>query len=471
MTWVYNAYFSVLWLTAILAVPTSVGMAAWAVGWYWVYDRVAIGVSIALVGLVWTVYLRLHGPRVLVRAGAFPAFCMGDAFPRTEEQLIDAVAKMYARNGRPPEVVGSGWAYFLYRRGARGPRVFLHTFKGRQPVTGRWRSGTTIAQVNFSLRDRNLTFNTHPTMDYISLGSWFACSNHGNGGATAGKSSDALKNARVLDMTTMAIETLEYPELRKRFDDEFLRVQRNPRKAYSVKYCIVDCEFHNLATNGDIQKRCIVVDSAEAAAEWLSPTAHLRLLFLGSARSIGLGVQWVPVYDPTPHRKRDPHLCSRWCNFFQVDVFSVICGWYESAYYEESGIKYLNGYTGVTERYYANMWMPTVWPWQTVTVVLTGYRNFEIFFKLDRQLDGQTLWAMVRALIKMHTQYGGRSEIRYGAPEGAICLDVSMNKEFGAPFRVINQLGAKTVALHPGKMNDPRDISTRPCKRVPIGQI
>jgi len=460
-TLLYNAYFASIWCTNIVAIPAVGFLLIWSVAWFQVPARLVVGLAVAIVGLTWIVYLRTHGSRVLMRSGVWPSFCVGDAFPVTEEQLTTAVARMYAEHGKPPTVVGSGWGFFLYRKGPPRPRVFLHNFKGVQPGTNRWRSGSTILQVQQTLikRKPSVCFRTHATMDYISIGSWFACANHGNGGATAGKSSDALKNARVLDMTTNSIETLDYPEIRRRFDG-----------GDASNYCIIDCEFHNFAPNDEIQKRCIVVDSPRAAAEWLSPTADLRLLFLGKTRDVGLGVQWLPVYDADNPRV-DPHFCSRWCNFFQVDVFSVVLGWYESSYVERDGIKYLETYSGRTKRYHANKWMPIVWPWQTVTIIFSGYRNFEVFFKLDRSLDGQTLWRMVQTLIAMHKKHGGRSEIRYGAPGGVICLDVSMNRDFEAVFQRVRDFGTDTVALHPGKWNDPLELDTHPCRRIPIGRL
>lgn len=472
MTCLYNTYFLIIWGSNVLSIPTAVTLFVWALANTSNPPRAAMGAIIGVVSLAWVIYLRMHGPRVLMRAAAWPAICTGDYFPRTEEELTTAVASIIAKTGKPPDVVGSGWGFFLYRRGPRGPRIFLHLFEGQVPGAQRWKSGSTIVQVNKVLKARNLTFKTHPTMDYISLGAWFACSNHGNGGATAGKSSDALKNARVLDMKTNNIDTLEYKEIRKRFDDEQLRIRKAAFGAEPCRYCIVDCEFHNLADNSDVQKRCIVIDSPEAAAAWLDPTQDLRLLFMGAARDIGMGVQWGPLYDTEYHGHRDPHFCSRWCSFFQVDVCSAVCGWYESASYEVDGIKYLKNYTGVTTRYEANKWMPAVWPWQTVLVVLGGYRNFEIFFKLDAVLDGNTLWRLVKEIIAMHQAHGGRSEIRHGASDGAICLDVSMNKSFDMPFRLLKQqFGVSTVALHPGKWNDSREISTKPCGRVPIGEL
>lgn len=469
MTFAYNLYFASIWLTNVVAIPALFVLLAWSLLWNQVTSRLVVGLSISMACLIWIVYLRLHGSRVLMRAGAWPAFCTGDYFPTSVSELKIAAFEVYRKSGRPPEVVGSAWGFFLYRRGPRGPRIFLHKFRGKVEGTNRWKSGTTLVQLNNDLLKNNKTLRTHPTMDYISLGSWFACSNHGNGGATAGKSSDALKDARVLDMTTDRIETWTYSQIRERFDAEHLRI-RTHKDAAPCRYCIVDCEFDNTAENKDVQKRCIVIDSAAAAAEWLNPTQDLRLLFLGAARSVGLGVQWGPVYDSEYHGHRDPHFCSRFCQFLQVDVCSAVGGWYESAYYEERGVKYLKNFTGVTSLYHANRWMPTVWPIQTISVVLGGYRNFEIFFKLDEVLTGEALFRLVHNLIQMHKKHGGRSEIRHGAPNSAICLDVSMNKEFDAPFLLLfKEHNVQRVALHPGKWN--HELPTKPCTRVEIGNL
>ena len=73
MTCLYNTYFVTIWLTNVLAIPMALTMIVWGIGWYWVPERLAIGLSLAVAGLVWIIYLRLHGPRVLMRAGAWPA--------------------------------------------------------------------------------------------------------------------------------------------------------------------------------------------------------------------------------------------------------------------------------------------------------------------------------------------------------------------------------------------------------------
>ncbi len=449
MTVLYNVYLVSIWLSNLAALPLAIAAIVFAV--FFRNDGVLLALFALLASVLsfWFVYLRLHGNRVLLRAGAWPGLCAGDATPRTEEELVLAAAKIYNATGRPPQVVGSGWGYFLKRSGPVGPRIFLHRFTGRDADTMRWRSGTTIVQLNNFFEKQGMTLKTHPTMDFVSIGSWFSCGNHGNGGASAGKSSDALKNARVLDMVNNEINVWDYKELRQEFDKEYARVRFSP--TLPIRFVIIDCEFHSLTRNIQIQKRCVVVESKESAAEWLTPSAHLRLLFLGSARSVGLGVQWMPIYNPMRHK--DPHFCSRWCNFFQVDIFSTFGGCYESKYREVEGVKYLTAFEGVTKWREANRWMPLVWPWQLIAVVLAGFINFEIFFKLDKPLDGETLWALVKELIKMHKQFSGRSEIRYGATGGAVCLDVSMNRNFEQVFVLLRRFGVKRVALHLGKYN------------------
>ena len=491
MTCAYNTYFATIWLTNVLSIPAAISLFVWALVNVDVPSRAITGASLGAVALAWVIYLRLHGPRVLMRAGAWPAVCTGDYFPRTETELMEAVREIMQpskdddgdveRSQKtpiapkvPPTIVGSGWGFFLYRKGPRGPRIFLHDFKGRVPGKPggpiRWLSGTTIAEVNrYYLKD-DKTFKTHPTMDYISIGAWFACFNHGNGGSPAGKSSEHLKVACVLNMKT--IELTEYDDvekLRELFD--------GPRKK---DHCIVWCEFHKLVDNEDLQKRCIVVDSLKAATKWMETDQQLRLLFVGAARGVGLGVQWGPSYGNNFHRRRDPHFCSRFCQFLQVDICSAVCGWYESATYEIKGVKFLKAYTGMSTRYEANRWMPTVWPIQTLSVVIGGYRNFEIFFKLPpgpqdtpekdyKILDGETLWRLVDTLIEMHKKHGGRSEIRHGATESPICLDVSMNRDFDAPFKLLkNEFGVQNVALHPGKWNE---VAVYPCRRIKVTQL
>ncbi|MGZ0214092.1 MAG: hypothetical protein ACKVI4_16570 [Actinomycetales bacterium] len=471
MTCAYSTYFVLVWGSVALAVPAAVALLGLSVRWtvpheHWnatadAYDgeahahahtlRYALGYGgVALLAL-WTTLMRLHGPRLHVRAGAWPSLGCGDAYPTSEEELVAAVRHIRRRHGRNPEIVGAAWGFFLRRRGPVGPRVYTHRFKGLQP-NGRWAAGTTIDAVVRHYEKRGRTFSTHPTMDYISVGAWFAMGNHGNGGnhpLTKG-SSGTLKDAHVLDMDSMIIMTMDYPALRRAFD-------ASPRS-----YCLLSVAFKEDAMIDDVwvQKEGVFVDSAHSAERWLAEDAHLRVMFQGAGRAYALGARWNPVPKRfVPQRgvhHIDPHSCQRWCFYTQMDTCSAACGWHEP-------ITHFDGYTTYAD---ANRWMPPVLPVQELLVVLAGYRNYEIIFRLPYALSGVTLWPLVRALIKMHEEIGGRSELRYGkgGPDTPIFLDMAIRRELDRPFRLLyHQFGVREVALHPGKF---WPASTRPCARV-----
>ena len=447
----YQCYFALVWLPSILAIPTALTLAIWSLTQYQSAPRLWIGLAIAAVLTIAALLMRTHASRTMIRAGAWPALCTGDYYPRTEEELRQAVRAIVKRTGgKPPTIVGSGWGFFLSRRGAVGPRNFTHRYTGLQEHdTQRWKSGTTIMALTRTLLKQNRVLQTYPTMDHITLGSWFAMGNHGNGGPEAGKSSDAMVDARVLDMTTDRIERIKYKRLRELFDGS---------DAY--KYCVLDVRIGNTIENELVQKKGLIIDSEEAAADWLRPRSHLRLIFMGAARrDYGIGLLWLPIYDRKSDHY-DPHLCSRFCQFVQVDAFSAACGCHEP----------MANFNGKISRFHANQWMPPTFPLQVLFVMFAGYRNFEILFKLPgTKLNGANLWALMRAFMAMHQRIGGRSELRNGNEEGIICMDMSLTRGFREPFELLHErFQVRWVSLHLGKWHD---LSTHPCKKVSLSEL
>lgn len=450
MSFWYNLQFVSLWIPAILAIPVI--LVAGVVALLNLNSGVIVtsSLSVAAVALFWTIYLRLHGSRVLVRAGAWPA--CGGHFPTSEEELTSIAGSIFKETKKYPEVVGSGWGFFLYRRGARGPRIFLHNFKGRNR-DGSWRSGTTINAVQKFLlntkdargRSTPMTLSSHPTMDFISLGSWFSCTNHGNEADASPKTSDMLEYADVFDVKkNQPMRRRSYKYLRNMFDGDEVG-----------RYVIINVKLkeEGVVRNYDVQKRGLVVDNKDALAEWLRPDAKMRLLFIGAARDHGIGLVWTKPYNPTLHGKHDPHFCSRFCQFFQVDVCSAFGGCYEDAYFKEGNVKFLTMFTGVSTLRDANAWMPTIWPWQTVPLVLLGQRNFEVFFRLVDS-TAENIFKLVEKAIAMHARWGGRSEFRMSRQNWVICWDVSMRNNFDKAFQVLQNFGVNKVSLHTGKFNE-----------------
>ena len=474
MTCAYNTYFVLVWGSVALAVPMAIALFGLSIYWtvpheHWnatngTYDgdeqdhplRYGLGYGGVALLVLWTALMRLHGSRLHVRAGAWPSLGCGDAYPTNEKEAREAVQRIQKRYGRNPEIVGSAWGFFLLRRGPVGPRVYTHRFTGYR--RGRWACGTTIADAVKHYEREGRTFSTHPTMDYISLGAWFAMGNHGNGGnhpRTKG-SSRTLRDARVLDMDSGKVMTMDYASLRRAFD-------ASPRSHF-----LLSVAFKEEALVPDIwlQKEGIVVDSEHSAERWLAPDAHLRVMFQGGGRAYAIGARWNPTRKTNFVPERgvdhiDPHCCQRWCIYTQMDTCSVTCGYHEP-------MTRFNGYTTYAN---ANRWMPLLFPIETIFVVLAGYRNFEIIFLLPYPLTGVTLWPLVRALIKMHNEIGGRSELRYGvnSPDTPVFLDMALTRDFERPFRLLfHQFGVQEVALHPGKF---WPGSPFPCQRVSQAKI
>ena len=448
MSFSYNVFFVLIWSSAVLAIPTVIVLAAWlatlAANYSHEHDFTIVLLCVGVILLLsWTVGLRSHSPRVLIRSGAFPAACRGDAFPKDEVELRDAVAAITTRRLRPPTVIGGGWGWYLKRYGPPAPRVFTHHMRGR--VDGRserWLAGTTIAAVNKSLEKRGKTLPSHPTMDYIAIGAWIAASNHGNSADSSNNDESAIKDVKMLDMLQNTTELVSFKEARRRFSS-----------ARRGDYCVVDVAF-NPVQNRDVQKRGIVIDSPEAAAQWLAPGGLLRMAFLGAARPHAVGLRWSAPYSDTTHR--DPHCCQRFCQFFQVDVCSAIGGFIDP----------MSKFDGKSTLADANRWVPGLLPIMTIAVVLRGNLNFEVLFKLDAPLDGNTLFKLTQAGIAVHKRHGGRSEIRYGRPSAnsVVFYDVSMRSNFNAVFNMLkNVMGVERCALHSGKYDK---IDTAPLEHV-----
>ncbi len=483
MTLAYNFFFVCVWGSTALAVPGAVVCAVWAA----LDDKygLEVGIPLGVFALVYTILMRMHGPRVLVRSGVWPGLDLRDYYPRTEAELLASCEDCMRKYKRPPSVVGAGWAHFLWRDGARGPRMFLHRFKGtvhNKPLArqrarlvmdadARWRSGTTINAVNnylealeyqgdvpkdprgYPVKVRGYALSTHPTLDYISIGSWFACGNHGNGGENAKGSLKTMDTARVLNMRTGDISEWSYKTLRKRFDSKDRR-----------DFCIIDVSFKNLLPNIMIQKSALEVFDANTATEWLSSKepgkgpSYLRVLFQGGSRDYSLGLRWTNIYEETDHV--DPHCCSIMGQWLQVDICSVWLGWREPLRMFRGKVFYRD----------ANRWIPLLLPVMETYAVLRGYRNFEIIFKPGVTVSGIYLDNLTRLLRQLHRRIGGRSEIRYGSPSAdqVIFLDCVFTNSFHRVFEMLSaELSVKAVALHPGKHHP----STAPCARVHLASM
>ncbi|MDA9633399.1 FAD-dependent oxidoreductase [bacterium] len=443
MVCIYSSYIILVrCITALFLLPAVVlllilgclATARWT-------ELVAYIVAAVACAALWT-HSVLPRAQTLVRAGAYPLFCGGgeNNFPKTEEELRRRVRSVVEKTGAPPTIVGSGWSFFLNRRAAAKNRVFLQEFNSRIGETT-WQSGVTAGHVCKQLKKIKKTLSSRPTLDDITLGSWIAANGHGNASTLAGGTSNTFQEVRILDMVSDSILTLSGKDTKKLFED---------RGAY-YKYCVLTCKLLPVY-DGVVKMKGVKVKDAESAADWLTPTSQLRVLFLGAARSYGLGVLWKASSEADLQSSShvNPHLFSRVCFYLQVDTCSAIVGWHEPM------SKY-NGHSRLSD---ANRWSYTGWPLgiglAQLGIVFTGLHNFEIFF-IHKNLDGESLWQLCEQITTLHKSFGGRCELRV-ATEGALNIvhvDVAFNvTKSRLVFDILYNFGVREAALHRGKRLD-----------------
>ena len=418
---------------------------------------------VAIVAMAMRLRLRGAGARARLLSGNSP-FAWFRA-PRTPDEFVDELCAVWKATGRRPTVVGSGWGFFIGR--VRAPdAVFTHRLKGRLR-TATFLAGTELRAVEAALRKAyGRTFWSTPTMQRISIGSWLARSGHGNSGAAGKPSSYAAARVLVVDLTTLettqrGARWAEYDEAKRDFD------------ASPGQFAIAAVEFDLARMTEDfwLQKSRTDVESDRYSTtlglrEWLTPEAVLRVLFIGSARRIGLGVTYVrfdPDEDAVVLRREcgccgrlvphvDPHDCSAACMSMQLDTCSLVCGWYERAKRKWRGVIRLSD---------ANAFSPDPsWLGFPMLSLLSGTVNYELIFLLP-QIVAPTprkqewrVQKLCNALLTLYEQVWGRSELRMGSLDKGLVFVDCITRERDAPAVIAAlkpHVHLQTVALHDAK--------------------
>ena len=244
-------------------------------------------------------------------------------------------------------------------------------------------------------------------------------------------------------MNTNTTQRVDYKTVRRLFDS-----------TVENRYVVLDISFKTVAEK-ELQKRGILVSDPQSAADWLAPGAVLRVCFLGGARDYAIGLRWEKPYNDNTHR--DPHCCSVFGQFLQVDILSIFGGCHEPMSQFEGKVTLSN----------ANRWIPPLFPVMIIGTIFTGLLNFEVFFKLSAPLNGNTLSRFILSAVDFHKKRGGRSDVRYGKPSASSIIhwDVSLRRRhFAAAFQFLaDTLGVAECAIHPGKHNID---DTAPLKRI-----
>jgi len=418
-------------------------------------------------GLALLLRLRLSaaGARARILSGNSPFGCF--RAPRSPEEFAEELCATWMATGRRPTVVGSGWGWFIGRARARDA-VFTHKLKGRIGEFS-FLAGTELRSVEVALRKAHgRTFWSTPTMQRISIGSWLACSCHGNSGASGKPSSYAAARVLVVDLTTLQAARagprwLDYATIKNEFD------ARPGQHAVAA----VEFEPERMPVDFWLQKRRTDVTpdpfvACQGLREWLAPEAVLRVLFFGAARrDLAIGVVYAP-FDPeedtadvrreccgccgrmVPHV--DPHDCSAACMSMQLDTCSLVCGWYETA---------KRSWRGTIKLSDANAFSPDPsWLGFPIIALLSGTVNFEFIFLLP-QLVAPTprsqelrVQKLCNALFAILRNIWARFELRMGSlDKGLVFVDcIARERDAAAVVAAIKpHVHAGIVALHDSK--------------------
>ena len=420
----YWIYFTIQWVSILCF--NLVGL--WVISWWF------------LLLLIPFVFLRLDYVRVRIRT----LTCCGSS-PSTRKELIEACKGDVT-------VVGQGWHFFLKREPPSKQVVFTSRFHKPYKVEGKtyYPCGMTIHALAKLFKEKQ-AFYSLPSYENISLGAWIADWNHGSQGDEGQPSDHAFDKVDYIPKKGQP-KQVAYSELNRADITCILGVSINS---------------DNLNFNKLYEKKAMEI--TDDMSQWLQPCFQ-RVLFIGR-KSIGVtwksserkASKWQCCSKKFHH---DPHLCSRFCLWFQIDPLN---------YNDECGCcslfncfqENLSDYNSLVSNYHINRLVPYV---ATIMTVFTcSTYNFEIFVDLKDKFKNKE--KELEFFNNLHTELrdiqSGRSELRYGSRY--LFIDVSLKNGFERPFKVLRELGIKEYALHKGKY-DPK-VNIRGIKEINLQEF
>ena len=322
-------------------------------------------------------------------------------------------------------MVGQGWHYFLQRKSA-GRVLFTYNFTGRYVHKGveYWASGTLIGTIAKYYRARGKAFWSMPSYENISLGAWLVDINHGSQGDLGKPSSYSFEMVDYVD--SMGV------------------VRQDRYKETAALGCVLGVSFHRLSNNIDLEKECLFMTddmTLEDVDDWLNPSVQ-RVLFIGKR---AIGVVW--RYPSGESLHRDPHCCSRFCLWFQIDPWNVCC---------RCAIESKERYHSLQPLYHVNRLVPYIFP--VMTLFACFHLNYEVIVDMQGFKPAETILSLYRGLRDLP----GRFELRFG--RRFLFVDVSMTRDLELPFEVLRGLDFREYALHKGKYQ----VDYRGMKRIPV---
>lgn len=375
--------------------------------------------GLAVVAVTWlpVVYLSLsNGAAIRLRSG------------RALRAAHGSWSEVVAATRAGGTVVGGAWSNLLAQRSAPPAAVGLHRWRGRLP-SGRWASGTTIAEVQRALVAEGKTMASYPTVSSATLGGWIASGSHGSGGTLY---EPAFGRITVIDTRTG--EWLDvYPS------DVFSDARSIEEHR---RYIIVDVEITPVADVWCV-RRCFRVHDGATARRFLEVPSYLRMVFIGARGSLAL--TWEPAAgQPSPASRMCGAACAWWRRvrlWLQADAASV---WQTARLHPAISEAYvrLSAASNFTPA------IPTL-----LSVVPLDYINFEVFVRRVALAPPRLLeLSNVLSALFASGAARGRCELRYGR-RGKLFLDFGCDRRGFSARPIFEALAPffTHVSLHKGK--------------------
>ena len=382
----YCSYFLIQSIVVLL-IPTAIALAALE---EWI-PAVAV-LTVALLTRTKAFQVRLRTGRWRARA------------PFKTATMVKKLQEEYTPLGR-------GWGIYLKREIPTGKCVHTYNFTGTYSNKDGtfWKCGTTIGRIAKHYKSKGKAFHSMPSWENISLGAWVTQHNHGSGGDIGKPSNECFYKVHFID--TDNIERVEY------YDTEL-----------DIKY-LIGMSFRDLAKNKEYTK--VRVDDIK---EWLKKDAFQRVMFLHGEKAIG--VRWEKRHpgESMIHnacicgkRHKDPHCCSRFCLWFQTDIYCC----------PEPDENYLAD----VHLYNINRFVPRILPFMPILACMR--RNFELKVMCNKE-------GVLRIFNELQeVAKDARLELRFSEDE--LWIDVSVvSSKVDQVYKQLKKIVPK-FELHKGK--------------------
>lgn len=376
----------------VLGVVAPISLAAWA----------AVGP-----GIVW------------LRVGVLLAYVLLFACSAGARRVGRAGLWCRCSPSSPPVVLGGGWSWVLRRRwlppnSTVAPPVTCG--KWHVPGADWWRAGTSIGELQRTLRREGKSVAGHPSILSATLGGWIASESHGSGGT---KWSPAFGRLLVVDVATGERRIL------------------NSKRHFVPEKMIVLAVEVRAVENVTCVRRAFDVHTVDDTRRLLRGPNYLRAVFVDKYGA--LAFEWVADCADVPPRAWSA-LCvpAPW-------LAVLLPAWVRASFPREA-------WTQRTTLSAANAFAPDP-PFFLATAAMATHTNFEIF--VTEPTTSELLLSLCEAFQRVFAdgKARGRVELRFGRSVQFLDVDIGRLDSVRPFFEVVLSVYGPGVRfhLHPGK--------------------